>query len=125
MSQHWFGRLPTVLRILLPTYLLAFCGCVIATMLRGSPDGSVAAVFGLCAMALGVVLASNWRGSASALALLAGVFYASARGHQLLRARFSGRPFLWTPRRVRLLGVAATVIGGIIAVAGLTGLGGK
>lgn len=23
MSQHWFGRLPTVLRILLPIYLLA------------------------------------------------------------------------------------------------------
>ena len=124
MSRYWFTRLPTVLRVLLPLYLLAFCGCVIATIVRGSASGSAAAVFGLCAMALGVVLASNWRGSASALALLATVFYASARVRRLSWARFSNRPWLWTPRKVRLLGAGVTVIGGVLAVVGLTGAGG-
>lgn len=125
MPQHWFARLPIVLRVLLPIYLLAFCGCLIATMVRGSVDGSVAAVCGLCAIAMGVVLASNWQGSASALALLAGAFYASALVRRLLGARRSGRPFLCTPGRVRLLGAGIAVIGGVVAVAGLTGAGGK
>lgn len=125
MPQHWFTRLPPVLRVLLPIYLLAFCGCLIAMMVRGSVGGSVAAVAGLSAMALGVVLASNWQGSASALALLAGAFYASALVRRLLWARLPGRPFLCTPGRVRLLGAGIAMIGGVFAVAGLAGAGGN